>query len=143
MFRLLESDGHKRLAWEFREQVAVGRPHSATEVGAILFPFLPFLGGALVFPGLSGKTLVSLTCRSRGDRESAVSPRGHSLLGEGVWGEGEGARARWGGWEAEMGRRVGRAQVSVEGFVRTRSRVWGREKVEARTSDQPTHSPPT
>ena len=123
VFRLLESDGHKRLAWEFREQVAVGHPHSAAEVGAILFPFLPFLGGALVFPGLSGKTLVSLTCQSRGDRESAVSPRGHSLLGEGVWGEGEGARARWGGWEAEMGRRIGRAQVSVEGFVRARSRV--------------------
>ena len=86
MVRLLESDGHKRLAWEFREEVAVGRPYLA--------PLLFFLGGALVFPGFSGKTLVSLTCQSRGDRESAVSPRGHSLLGEGVWGEGEGLEAR-------------------------------------------------
>ena len=57
--------------------------------------------------------------------------------------EGEGARRRWGGWEAEMGRRIGRAQVSVEGSVRARSRCWGREKVEVPTFDQPTHSPPT
>ena len=71
-----------------------------------------------------------------------VSPRGRSL-DEGVGGEGEGARGRWGGWEAEMGRRIGRAQVSVEGCVRARSRVWGREKVEAPTFDQPTHSPLT
>ena len=94
----------------------------------------------MVFPGLSGKTLVALTCESGGDRLLVLEA---AHLVRGVWCEGEGARRRWGGWEAEMGRRIGRAQVSVEGSVRARSRCWGREKVEAPTFDQPTHSPPT
>ena len=50
---------------EFREEVA-GLPSSA-HFGAP-FCFFGFGGGALVFPGLSGKTLVALTCQSGGDR---------------------------------------------------------------------------
>ena len=50
---------------EFREEVA-GLPSSA-HFGAP-FCFFGFGGGALVFPGLSGKTLVALTCESGGDR---------------------------------------------------------------------------
>ena len=50
---------------EFRKEVA-GLPSSA-HFGPP-FCFFGFGGGTLVFPGLSGKTLVALTCESGGDR---------------------------------------------------------------------------
>ena len=65
VFRLLEYDG--------RASRPGGVPRGGGRAAVLSslrapFCFFGFGGGALVFPGLSGKTLVALTCESGGDR---------------------------------------------------------------------------